>query len=65
MTINFGLLGAGRIGKTHAIAILGIPGTKLAAVYDPIDAAAENIVSMSGAGSTTATRMLRTSLRSA
>jgi myo-inositol 2-dehydrogenase/D-chiro-inositol 1-dehydrogenase len=49
MTINFGLLGAGRIGKTHAIAILGIPGTKLAAVYDPIDAAAENIVSMSGA----------------
>ncbi len=49
MTINFGLLGAGRIGKTHATAILGLPGTKLAAVFDPIDAAAEHIVAMSGA----------------
>ncbi|MBW8619545.1 MAG: Gfo/Idh/MocA family oxidoreductase, partial [Hyphomicrobiales bacterium] len=49
MTISFGLLGAGRIGKTHATAILGIPGTKLAAVYDPIDAAADHIVKMSGA----------------
>ena len=44
MTISFGLLGAGRIGKTHATAILGIPGTKLAAVFDPIDAAADHIV---------------------
>jgi myo-inositol 2-dehydrogenase/D-chiro-inositol 1-dehydrogenase len=49
MTINFGLLGAGRIGKTHATAILSIPGTKLAAVFDPVDAAAEHIVAMSGA----------------
>jgi myo-inositol 2-dehydrogenase/D-chiro-inositol 1-dehydrogenase len=49
MTISFGLLGAGRIGKTHATAILGIPGAKLTAVYDPVDAAAEHIVKMSGA----------------
>lgn len=49
MTINIGLLGAGRIGKTHATALTGIPGTKLAAVFDPIDAAAEAIVIMSGA----------------
>ena len=49
MTISFGLLGAGRIGKTHATAILGIPGTKLAAVFDPIDAAAQHIVEMAGA----------------
>jgi myo-inositol 2-dehydrogenase/D-chiro-inositol 1-dehydrogenase len=49
MTINFGLLGAGRIGKTHATAILGIPGVKLAAVFDPVDAAAEHIVTISGA----------------
>ena len=49
MTINFGLLGAGRIGKTHATAVLGIPGTKLAAVFDPVDAAAEHIVAMTGA----------------
>lgn len=49
MTIAFGLLGAGRIGKTHATAILGIPGAKLAAVYDPIAAAAEHIVAICGA----------------
>lgn len=49
MTINFGLLGAGRIGKTHATAVLSIPGTKLAAVFDPVDAAADYIVKMSGA----------------
>ena len=49
MTINFGQLGAGRIGKTHATAVLGIPGTKLAAVFDPVDAAAEHIVAMTGA----------------
>ena len=49
MTISFGLLGAGRIGKTHATAILGIPGTKLSAVFDPIDAAADHIVQMAGA----------------
>ena len=49
MTINFGLLGAGRIGKTHATAVLGSPGTKLAAVFDPVDAAAEHIVAMTGA----------------
>jgi myo-inositol 2-dehydrogenase/D-chiro-inositol 1-dehydrogenase len=49
MTINFGLLGAGRIGKTHATAVLSIPGTKLAAVFDPVDAAAEHIVAMTGA----------------
>ncbi len=49
MTLQFGLLGAGRIGKTHATALLGIPGAKLAAVFDPIDAAADHIVAMSGA----------------
>jgi myo-inositol 2-dehydrogenase/D-chiro-inositol 1-dehydrogenase len=49
MTINFGLLGAGRIGKTHAAAVLGVPGTKLAAVFDPVDAAADHIALVSGA----------------
>ncbi len=49
MTINFGLLGAGRIGKTHATALIGIPGTRLAAVFDPVEAAADAIVKMSGA----------------
>ncbi len=49
MTINFGLLGAGRIGKTHATALIGIPGARLAAVFDPVEAAAEAIVKMSGA----------------
>jgi len=49
MTINFGLLGAGRIGKTHATAVLSLPGTKITAVYDPVDAAADHIVKISGA----------------
>ena len=49
MTLSFGLLGAGRIGKTHAAAISGVSGARLAAVHDPVDAAADHIVAMSGA----------------
>lgn len=49
MRITFGLLGAGRIGKTHATALAGLADTKLAAVFDPIDAAAEAIQKMTGA----------------
>lgn len=43
MTLRFGLLGAGRIGKVHAKAIHADPGATLAAVADPIAAAAEAI----------------------
>lgn len=43
MTINFALLGAGRIGKTHAHAIASNPNAKLAAVYDPFEDSAQAI----------------------
>ncbi|PKR53037.1 inositol 2-dehydrogenase [Thalassospira marina] len=47
--LNIGLLGAGRIGITHAKAVLGVPNAKIAAVYDPVDAAAQNAIALTGA----------------
>ncbi|MEJ1159108.1 inositol 2-dehydrogenase [Prosthecomicrobium sp. N25] len=49
MTLNFGLLGAGRIGKVHAAAVAATPGARLAAVADAVPAAAEAIAAASGA----------------
>ena len=43
MTIKFGLLGAGRIGQTHAKAVASNEGALIAAVADPIEAAAKSI----------------------
>ena len=43
MTIKFGLLGAGRIGKVHAKAITGDSNAKLVAVADAMPAAAQAI----------------------
>jgi myo-inositol 2-dehydrogenase/D-chiro-inositol 1-dehydrogenase len=43
MTLRFALLGAGRIGKTHAKAIAGNPDAELAVVADAIPAAAQAI----------------------
>jgi myo-inositol 2-dehydrogenase / D-chiro-inositol 1-dehydrogenase len=40
MTLRFGLLGAGRIGKVHARAIAGNPDARLAAVADALPDAA-------------------------
>ena len=40
MTIRFGLLGAGRIGKVHAKAITGDPDAQLVAVADAFPDAA-------------------------
>ncbi len=40
MTLRFGVLGAGRIGQVHADAIAKVPGAVLAAVSDPVAAAA-------------------------
>lgn len=48
MTIRFALLGAGRIGKTHAKAISGNPGAELASVYDPFTEAADAIATQYG-----------------
>ena len=43
MTVRFGLLGAGRIGKVHAKAVTGDAGASLVAVADAMPAAAKAI----------------------
>jgi myo-inositol 2-dehydrogenase / D-chiro-inositol 1-dehydrogenase len=43
MTLRFGLLGAGRIGQTHARAIGSLRSATLAAVFDPVEFAAASI----------------------
>ncbi len=49
MTLNLGLLGAGRIGKVHGHAIATTPGAKLVAVADPLPQVAAAIASQYGA----------------
>ncbi len=49
MGVATALLGAGRIGLTHARAMSEIANLDLVAIYDPIDAAAEAAVGISGA----------------
>lgn len=48
MTVRFGLLGAGRIGKVHAKAITGDANAKLVAVADTMAPAAEAIATRYG-----------------
>lgn len=48
MTVRFGLLGAGRIGKVHAKAVSGNPNAKLVAVADAFASAADAIASAYG-----------------
>jgi myo-inositol 2-dehydrogenase/D-chiro-inositol 1-dehydrogenase len=48
MTLRFGLLGAGRIGKVHAKAITSTPGAVLVAVADAMPAAAKAIADQYG-----------------
>lgn len=43
MTLNFAILGAGRIGQVHARAVAGTPGAKLVAIADPVAAAAQSV----------------------
>ncbi len=49
MTVRFGLLGAGRIGKVHAKAIGANASAKLVAVADAIEKAATDLASAYGA----------------
>jgi myo-inositol 2-dehydrogenase/D-chiro-inositol 1-dehydrogenase len=49
MTLKFGLLGAGRIGKVHAGAVASTPGARLVAVADALPEAAAAIARTSGA----------------
>ena len=48
MTVRFGLLGAGRIGKVHAKAVTGDAQAKLVAVADAFPAAAQAIADQYG-----------------
>ena len=48
MTIRFGLLGAGRIGKVHAKAVTGDTNARLVAVADAFPAAAQAIADQYG-----------------
>ena len=49
MTVRFGLLGAGRIGKVHARAITANPDARLVAVADAMAPAAQAIADLYGA----------------
>ena len=49
MSIRFAILGAGRIGQVHARAVAGNDSATLAAVYDPVAAAAAAISDTYGA----------------
>ena len=48
MSVTFGLLGAGRIGKVHARAIAANPDARLVAVADAMPAAAQSLASDHG-----------------
>jgi myo-inositol 2-dehydrogenase/D-chiro-inositol 1-dehydrogenase len=49
MSVRFGLLGAGRIGKVHARAVGGNPDARLVAVADALPKAARDIATAYGA----------------
>lgn len=49
MTLSIALIGAGRIGRTHAAALAAVPGVRLAAVSDPMADAAAAIAAPAGA----------------
>jgi myo-inositol 2-dehydrogenase/D-chiro-inositol 1-dehydrogenase len=49
MTIRFGLIGAGRIGKVHARTIASNPRAKLAYIADALPKAAQDLASQHGA----------------
>ncbi|WEZ85561.1 inositol 2-dehydrogenase (plasmid) [Rhizobium sp. 32-5/1] len=48
MTVNFALLGAGRIGRVHAKAVTANPDARLVAVADAFPAAAQSIAAQYG-----------------
>ncbi len=51
MTVRLGLLGAGRIGQTHARSVPHIDGAELATVFDPDERAAQAVTQLTGARS--------------
>ena len=61
MTLRFGLLGAGRIGKVHAKAVTGNPKAKLVAVADAMAPAAQAIADQYGCDVRTIAQILAAS----
>ncbi len=49
MSMRFAILGAGRIGQVHARAVAGNEKAVLAAVFDPVEAAATSFAEQYGA----------------
>lgn len=49
MSVNFAVLGAGRIGRVHAQAIAGVPGARLIALAEPDATAARALAEAHGA----------------
>ena len=48
MTLRFGVLGAGRIGRVHSKAIAGTAGASLVAIADPVAKAAQDMADAYG-----------------
>ncbi len=48
MTLRFGVLGAGRIGRVHSKAIASTPGARLVAIADPVAKAAHDMADAYG-----------------
>jgi myo-inositol 2-dehydrogenase/D-chiro-inositol 1-dehydrogenase len=58
MTVDIGLLGAGRIGLTHARAIAGVSSARIVAVFDPAEGAAQAVTELTGARRATADEIM-------
>ncbi|SPH25067.1 Inositol 2-dehydrogenase [Defluviimonas aquaemixtae] len=48
MTVNFAILGAGRIGQVHAKAVTSTPGAHLVAIADPVTETAKKVADTYG-----------------
>jgi myo-inositol 2-dehydrogenase / D-chiro-inositol 1-dehydrogenase len=48
MTVRFAILGAGRIGQVHALAVASTPAATLVAIADPVGAAAQSVADKYG-----------------
>lgn len=61
MTVRFGLLGAGRIGKVHAKAVTSNSKARLVAVADAVEASASDLAGLYGAEVRSIEQILKTS----
>ena len=61
--IRFALLGAGRMGREHGQALLGLPETQVVAVADPLPDAAQAVAQLVRAERVYATRSTPSPIR--